>query len=375
MRNDAARLPAIDALKAIACVLIVLHHLAFYGPMADIARPLMPGIIDFLFDYGRMAVQVFLVVSGFLFATRFTPASPALGAPLALLFQRYTRLVVPYSAALLLAIACSAVAGVWMEHRSISEPPDLGQLLAHVLLLHDLLDQDALSAGVWYVAIDFQLFALAILLLWLPHRLAKRFPARAGLLQASAALLVAGMTLASLFGFNRNDLWDETALYFFGSFGLGILCSWALRVPRPALWLGLLTLAAAAALAVDFRERIAVATGVMLFLAFTARSGLFHTLPMPAAVGRLAQISYSVFLVHFPLCLLVNAAVSGLFPANPVINALGMLLALAVSIAAGAEFHRRVERPAFATRTRLLFPAGVVAGGWLAALAATSLGG
>lgn len=375
MRNDASRLPAIDALKAIACVLIVLHHLAFYGPMADIARPLMPGVIDFLFDYGRMAVQVFLVVSGFLFATRFNPASPALGAPLVLLFQRYTRLVVPYSAALLLAIACSAVAGVWMEHRSISEPPDLGQLLAHVLLLHDLLDQEALSAGVWYVAIDFQLFALAVLLLWLPHRLAARFPAQAGALRLLAALLVAGMTLASLFGFNRDDLWDETALYFFGSFGLGILCSWALRLPRPTLWLGLLTLAAAAALAVDFRERIAVATGVMLFLAVAARSGLLHTLPLPAAVSRLAQISYSVFLVHFPLSLLVNAAVSGFFPANPVVNALGMLLALALSIAAGAEFHRRVERPAFAVRTRLLFPAGVVAGGWLAALAATSLGG
>lgn len=375
MRNDASRLPAIDALKAIACVLIVLHHLAFYGPMADIARPLMPGIIDFLFDYGRMAVQVFLVVSGFLFATRFNPASSALGAPLVLLFQRYTRLVVPYSAALLLAIACSAVAGVWMEHRSISEPPDLGQLLAHVLLLHDLLDQEALSAGVWYVAIDFQLFALAVLLLWLPHRLAARFPAQAGALRLLAALLVAGMTLASLFGFNRDDLWDETALYFFGAFGLGILCSWALRLPRPQLWLGLLTLTAVAALAVDFRERIAVATGVMLFLAVAARSGLLHTLPLPAAVSRLAQISYSVFLVHFPLSLLVNAAVSGFFPANPVINALGMLLALAVSISAGAEFHRRVERPAFAVRTRLLFPAGVVAGGWLAALAATSLGG
>ena len=375
MRNDASRLPAIDALKAIACVLIVLHHLAFYGPMADIARPLMPGLIDFLFDYGRMAVQVFLVVSGFLFATRFNPASSALGAPLVLLFQRYTRLVVPYSAALLLAIACSAVAGVWMEHRSISEPPDLGQLLAHVLLLHDLLDQEALSAGVWYVAIDFQLFALAVLLLWLPHRLAARFPAQAGALRLLAAQLVAGMTLASLFGFNRDDLWDETALYFFGSFGLGILCSWALRLPRPQLWLGLLTLTAVAALAVDFRERIAVATGVMLFLAVAARSGLLHTLPLPAAVSRLAQISYSVFLVHFPLSLLVNAVVSGFFPANPVVNALGMLLALAVSIAAGAEFHRRVERPAFAVRTRLLFPAGVVAGGWLAALAATSLGG
>ena len=375
MRNDAARLPAIDALKAIACVLIVLHHLAFYGPMADIARPLMPGLMDFLFDYGRMAVQVFLVVSGFLFASRFGPGSPALAAPLALLFQRYTRLVVPYSAALLLAIACSAVAGVWMDHRSISAPPDLGQLLAHVLLLHDLLDQEALSAGVWYVAIDFQLFALATLLLWLPHRLTARFPAQAEARWAASVALVAGMTLASLFGFNRDDFWDETALYFFGSFGLGILCQWALRLPRAPLWLGLLALVAGAALAVDFRARIAVATGVMLFLAVAGRSGLLHTLPLPAAVSRLAQISYSVFLVHFPLSLLVNAAVSGLFPANPVINGLGMLLALALSIVAGAEFHRRIERPAFAIRTRLLFPAGVVAGGWLAALAATSLGG
>ena len=374
MRNDAARLPAIDALKAIACVLIVLHHLAFYGPMADVAKPLMPGVIGFLDEYARMAVQIFLVVSGFLFAGKFGPAALPV-APLNLLIQRYTRLVVPYSGALLLAIACSALAGVWMEHRSISDVPDLGQLLAHVLLLHDLLDQEALSAGVWYVAIDFQLFALAVLLLWLPHRLAARFPARPEALRAMAVALVAGMTVASLFGFNRNDLWDETALYFFGAFGLGILCSWALRLPRATLWLGLLALVAVAALAVDFRARIAVATGVMLFLAVAGRSGLLHALPLPAAVSRLAQISYSVFLVHFPLSLLVNAAVSGLFPANPVINGLGMLLALALSIVAGAEFHRRIERPAFAIRTRLLFPAGVVAGGWLAALAATNLGG
>ena len=41
-------------------------------------------------------------------------------------------------------------------------------------------------------------------------------------------------------------------------------------------------------------------------------------------------------------------------------------LRLWLSIVAGAEFHRRIERPAFAIRTRLLFPAGVVAGGWLA---------
>ena len=46
-----------------------------------------------------------------------------------------------------------------------------------------------------------------------------------------------------------------------------------------------LLVAAGGALAVDFRERIAVATGVMLFLAVAARSGLLHTLPLPAALS------------------------------------------------------------------------------------------
>lgn len=360
MRPDVSRLPAIDALKAIACVLVVLHHLAFYGPMADIAKPLMPGVIDFLDQYARMAVQIFLVVSGFLFAGKIGPGSH-IAAPMNAIAQRYLRLVVPYSAALLLAIACSAVAGVWMDHRSISATPDLGQLLAHVLLLQDLLDQDALSAGVWYVAIDFQLFALAILLLWLPSRV----PA----LRPWVPAMFVAMTLAALFGFNRNPVWDETAFYYFGSFGLGILVSWSVRHPRSGTWLLALFAIAVAALVVDFRPRIALATGVAMFLGIAARNGLLHTLPLPAPMSRLARISYSVFLVHFPLCLLVNAIFTGFFPTNPVINGIGMLVALGVSIAGGELFYRRIESRPLPTRVRLLFPAGVVAGGWLAAMA------
>lgn len=58
----------VDLLKAAACQFIVLHHLCFYGPMADHARPLAPALIDWLADPARMAVQVFLVVAGFLAA-------------------------------------------------------------------------------------------------------------------------------------------------------------------------------------------------------------------------------------------------------------------------------------------------------------------
>lgn len=40
------RLPGIDALKGLACLLIVLHHLAFYGPMSDVVHRHRPWLAD-----------------------------------------------------------------------------------------------------------------------------------------------------------------------------------------------------------------------------------------------------------------------------------------------------------------------------------------
>jgi peptidoglycan/LPS O-acetylase OafA/YrhL len=58
----------IDAVKATGCLLIVLHHLAFYGPMSDVVDNAWPELISWLYDHGRLAVQFFLVCAGFLTA-------------------------------------------------------------------------------------------------------------------------------------------------------------------------------------------------------------------------------------------------------------------------------------------------------------------
>jgi len=209
----------INLLKAGAAQLIVLHHLAFYGPMVDQARPLMPALIDWLDAYGRIAVQVFLVVGGFLAAKSLSPqAHPTIAHPGATIWRRYIRLSLPFMAAMLLAIGASAVARGWMTHDSISAPPTLSQLSAHFLLMHDVLGYEALSAGAWYVAIDFQLYALTTLLLWGAGRFAG-LRHQAWLVPVLVALCV-GM---SLFYFNRDAAWDVWAPYFFGSYGLGML--------------------------------------------------------------------------------------------------------------------------------------------------------
>jgi peptidoglycan/LPS O-acetylase OafA/YrhL len=139
----------IDALKAVASQLIVLHHLAFYGPMSDVARELAPALISWLSQDARIAVQVFLVVGGFLAARTLAPQGTLVaGNPLAVLYRRYFKLAVPYVAALLFAVACASFAGQLMEHDSIPEAPEAWQFLAHALLLQNLLGYDALSAGV-----------------------------------------------------------------------------------------------------------------------------------------------------------------------------------------------------------------------------------
>jgi peptidoglycan/LPS O-acetylase OafA/YrhL len=162
------------------------------------------------------------------------------------------------------------------------------------------------------------------------------------------ALVVAGIS-ASLLYFNRDPDWDIWAPYFFGSYGLGVLAWWASDpARRPAvasLLLAAIMLPALAALMIDFRSRIAVAVVVACALLAVGRRRLFYAGRRASIVGWLGRISYSVFLIHFPVCLIVNAAFTRFVPAQPLFQAAGMLLAWAASVAAGTAFYRWVELP------------------------------
>jgi peptidoglycan/LPS O-acetylase OafA/YrhL len=344
MSHERSRIPLIDAIKVVAAQLIVLHHLAWYGPMSDTAAALAPWLAlgqTWLADYGRYAVAAFLAIGGYLAAVVLSPRGlPLDKSPLCLITQRYVRLVGPYAIALLLAIISAAWARKWMVHDSIGAAPSLQQVLSHLLLMHDLFDHEALSAGVWYIAIDFQLFALFVLLLWGARHAARLCGHRRAGAEFFAPLLVTLLALASLFHFNRDVAWDDTALYFFGAYALGVGSCWSVRSARPYLGLLAIALLGALALAVDFRPRIAVALCVALALGL-AQLHLRMTGTRPLA--SLGRTSYALFLVHFPVCLVVNAAVQRFAPAEPSWNALGVLLAWGASNAAAVLFYRHVE--------------------------------
>ena len=240
--SHASRSALIDCTKGLACAAIIWHHLAFYGPMSDIAHPAAPDLIDWLYEYARMAVQIFLVLGGYLAAASMAPQGHGQHSdPWSRIGRRFVRLVVPYAVALVVAIVVSAAVRPWFDHASVSGEPDLWQLVAHALLLQNIVGEESLSAGVWYVSIDFQLFALTALLLagtrWGGALLRRRFGGDAlsrcwpWALSVAQALVVIGVT-ASLLGFNLDAQWDVWAPYFFGAYGLGMLAYWAAHADK-----------------------------------------------------------------------------------------------------------------------------------------------
>jgi peptidoglycan/LPS O-acetylase OafA/YrhL len=325
------RLYLIDALKALAAQLIVWHHLAYYGPMSDMAQPLAPALISWLYDDGRYAVQVFLVVGGFLAARGLMKGVTASQYP-GLLWKRYLRLASPLPAVLIIAIAANELAGQWMDHDSISPTPGLGQIAAHLLLAHKMLDFDSISAGLWYPAIDFQLFALLAALVVLarahPHW---------------SAWLVVGLTALSSLFVNRWPEADVFGHYFFGAYGLGALVVMSGgRLTWPVI---VVTLTSLLALALEFRERLVLALLTASALWCASRWPRLMALGNDPLISWFADRSYSLFLIHFPVLLVINAGFSRFATDAPTLHALGMVIGYLASLGASNLFYRFIEQP------------------------------
>ncbi len=336
-RTSKSRLPLIDAMKGIGCIAIVLHHLAFYGPMSDVVRSTAPLLMDGLFYYARLAVQMFFVLAGYLVAAQLAPDGHAANSPtVSLIWRRYKRLITPFLFAVALATLISALVRPWFEHDSLSAAPTLLQIMAHVLLLHDLLGFEALSAGVWYVAIDFQLFVLTVLLTALMSRAPMAW-------RAGFPIIIILLAAVSLWGINLDDKYENYAPYFFGAYGLGMLAYWSTRSTFGNAALIVLTVLGAVALWLQFRNPIAVALATALLVSIGGQRGWLQKWPRAGMLTWLGQRSYSIFLIHYGIVIAFNATWHVLFPTGVLINAIGIVAATLTSVAAGTVLYHYVE--------------------------------
>jgi peptidoglycan/LPS O-acetylase OafA/YrhL len=336
------RQPFVDLAKGLAAIMIMLHHFSLYGPVAQALKETWPWLSQVLSQYGRYGVQVFLVLGGYLAAQSLMRqrAGPR-QAWLTLVLRRWWRLAAPFMAAVCLTLLAHAVTAFALPELLPQEVTG-AQLLAHAALLHDVLGMEALTVGAWYVAIDWQLYALLSLLL-----LAGPASSNAGWRWVPVFVLA---TL-SLGLFNRDAGWDHLGLYFFGSYGLGVACAWmSTHDPGSRVWrvaAGLMLAVTVGALLLDFRERlVCAALTAACLLVLQVRPGTNR-----GDGGRVMQLmgewSYALFLVHFAASLLGNAWYLHLgvhVLSGPLVMA-ALLGMAALSLLMAAGFNRWVEQP------------------------------
>jgi len=304
----------------------------------------MPALIELLYRHGRLAVQVFLVVGGFLSARSLSRRGGLMsGSVPELLCKRWLRLTLPFMAAVVLTVGVGALLRPWLGDL-VPEQVGWRQLLAHALLLHGVLGHEALTVGAWYVAADFQLFALLALLLWLARSLPLPLPRERR--QHLGPWLVLLLMVASLWGFNRVSGLDDWGVYFFGAYGLGALVHWIGVGEHRRRHMLILSAIAIAALLIEWRERIAVALVAAWVLAWLqARHQAGQRLSQYWIVEA-GDHSYALFLVHYPICLLVNALFVQWDLHQPYAALTMMAAAWILANMASLLFHHYVERPA-----------------------------
>ncbi len=341
-----SRLVFIDALRAFASIMIMWHHFASYPPLSEQAAPILGPIIQWFRDYAR-TTQVFFVVGGFVMSESMSGRTWNIRNARLFIARRYCRLGLPYVSAIVLAMLVCSTGRGWLPGHVVGYPPTLPQFLAHILFLQELLGHEQLSAGLWFVCINFQLGLIYVGTLFLRDMLAHRvgIPAQTPWIDAS---VLAGWVLAtvSLFHFNLQPGWDISALYFFPYFFMGIIVQLGLRsTSSPSLfWLYLLLIVVG--MFYEWRWRLMSCLVVGLTLFWAVKSGLASRWPKNRCIVLLGRTSYSLFLIHFPILVLVATVWAWFGWHSPIAAVTGLLCASIASLAASFAFYRFVEVPA-----------------------------
>lgn len=342
------RLPLVDALRALASTIIVWHHIALYWPRSAQVIPVVSEALLWLRLNGR-ATQLFFVIGGFVMAhslSRRQWDGLVFGR---YVVHRYFRLGLPYVGAMVLALgACALGRGIISEYVA-GAPPSLPQVLAHLLFLQKILGYESFSAGMWFVCINFQMSLIFAALLLMRDMQASRSLA----LPLVLAWLLA---IAALFYFNLDERWDPWAMYFFAHFFTGVMAYYGLQSPtlQRLFWLyvGATVLALAYRCWLDhgqwtlatLRVMVSLLVGLVLFL--SVKTGLAQRWPRNRVVAYLGRTSYSLFLVHFPVLVLVLTLWTWLGWTSPLGTVTGLWTTYLASLLASDAFYRHLETPA-----------------------------
>lgn len=312
------RFSGLDGIRGLAALYVVFHHIferAFPGYPADHA-PWWAG----WFIYGRFAVVVFIVLSGFSLALSPARHGWRLDGVRHFAARRARRILPAYLAALAFSFGV-----LWLVTSQPGQArPDGKSALVNGLLVQNLVQAPSPNKSFWSMAVEAQLYLVFPLLILLVRRLG-------GLVMvATVTLLVAmvgilGPHIARLNSFVVHSPPDLAALFALGILAAGVIGARKAWAGLPWPWL---TLAAAAPVLVAISLQssrwtlaprhilwvdlaLGPAVGCLLLGVAAGRPRAFVRLLDSRPIRSLGLSSYSLYLVHEPIVIVVWERIVG----------------------------------------------------------------
>jgi peptidoglycan/LPS O-acetylase OafA/YrhL len=383
-----SRIPELDGLRALLAWWVVVYHAR--GDTFSAAFAFTSGPLSFL-SQGMLAVDAFMILSGFVIFFLLERERESYGVFVA---RRFLRLFPAYAVCFALMLFLQ---GAYIDNlhalrpqltqeayaamlRHAEEPlRELpAQLLVHAVMLHGPIPDAWLhnSAGAflmpaWSVSLEWQFYLVAPLAFWLIRR-----GGRPGIVLC---------VLATALAYATRAMWPPMRFSAFlpihlPLFALGIASYYGLRWaarqsgPRRAAlaWAPLATLAGIAGFLVLNSMRLganALLPGRWLpvsIWAFVLACTVAQLSAAPGALARavshalrrpplrfLGEISYSTYLVHWPVLVALTALLRRSIELTPTLHFVLLLVVGAPLVAAASwALHRYVERPGIALGRR-----------------------
>lgn len=341
-QGGSGRIVAIDGLRGIAALLVVLFHL--HGAVARTASDWLWSPLDALARNGFLGVEIFFVISGYVIALSVSKGAPTLRYLGRFILRRSIRLDPPYWFGILLEVLL-----VFLTLRYFSGYPAVmptpHQLLAHLVYAQELLGYGSIVDIYWTLSyeIQFYLFFVGLVVIFwhLPAPLQKRrWP----------ALFCTGLFLLSVWTRYWPPAWlpHGLAINRWFQFFLGVL-AWRAAERRddlgPILVSCLVVSAAIIASGAALTQLMVI--GVVAVLLGIARSQRIGRVLAIRPLAILGTLSYSIYLYHASIgwrfVSLVQRLVPG--PWSPVIAICVFLSATVVSIGFAGVMWWFIERP------------------------------
>jgi peptidoglycan/LPS O-acetylase OafA/YrhL len=343
------RFAFVDALRGIAALSVAAYHIYRYGPVAKAAARITPAFLDVPLRHGWMGVQVFFVVSGFVIAYTLRSARITPGYLGNFALRCSLRLDPPYWVTILFVLGLYTITTSLFDVQEglMSEAPTWDQLIAHVCYLQNVLGYTNLSVGFWTLCIEVQFYLLFALTLGFAQRLTAHCSDRAqGAHWLPLLLCFAPLGLMSLFSFSLNGENTDWVIHFFAFFFLGAMIWWTLedRMPKLAFWALVAAILVRQRISPTLDMTVALIVGVAIYLVIhTGRSERWLRYGW---LLRLGTISYSLYLIHYPISWIITTLGYELTGDAPLPAVGWLVLSLAASIGVANALHLAIEAPA-----------------------------